>query len=105
MSTSSKPKVAIVAGEVTSPRALAPFEPLRDAFDVCVFALDGEALRRPEAGGNLRVRLYENAPDMPGYLRGLEEELASYDAVIGVETSRLATFQAVRAARKHGLPL
>jgi glycosyltransferase involved in cell wall biosynthesis len=100
-----RPKIAIVAGEVATPRALALFEPLRAAFDVTIFALDGDAMQKAAAASSLKMRLYENAPDMPGYLRGLEDELASFDAVVGVETSRLATFQAVRAARKHGLPL
>ena len=100
-----RPKIAIIAGEVTSPRALAVFDPLRAVFDVTVFALDGEPMQKFASATSLKIRLYENAQDMPGYLRGLEDELASFDAVISMETSRLATFQAVRASRKHGIPL
>lgn len=100
-----QPKIAIVAGEVLAPRSLALFESLRTEFNVTIFALDGEPIQKLATGSSLKMRLYENATDMPGYLQGLEDELASYDAVVGIETSRLSTFQAVRAARKHGLPL
>lgn len=99
-----KPKIAIVAGELSQPRFLGMFEALREKYDVCVYALHSEALIDRHATG-LKLRIFDNVPDMPGYLRGLEDELAGVAAIIGIETSKLATFQAVRAARKHGVPL
>lgn len=98
-------KIAIVAGEIADPRSLILFEGLHQYFDVTVFALDSLSLQRANFQPGVKIRIYENSEDMPGYLRGLEEELARFDAVIGIETSRLATFQAVRAARKYGIPL
>jgi tetratricopeptide (TPR) repeat protein len=100
----AKTKIAVVASDLVQPRFLALFEALRGAFDVCVYALNSEALVNLHGTG-LKLRLFENIPDMPGYLRGLEEELAQCDAIIGLETSRLGTFQAVRAARKFDKPL
>lgn len=99
-----KPRIAIVAGEMRHPRVLTMFDALRDRFDVTVYALDGERLLDRQGTG-IKVRIFENIPDMPGYLRGLEDELASTSFIIGLETSRLGTFQAVRAARKHGIPM
>ncbi len=99
-----KPKIAIVAGEMLSPRFLALFEALKSDFDVCVYALDLFQIM-DRHGTSLKIRVFENIQDMPGYMRGLEEELQSTQLIIGIETSRLSTFQAVRAARKYGIPM
>ena len=100
----ARPKVAIVAGELQSPRFLALFESLKHDFDVCVYALDlCNVVDRH--GTSLKIRVFENIQDMPGYMRGLEDELASCNLIVGIETSRLSTFQAVRAARKYGIPM
>jgi glycosyltransferase involved in cell wall biosynthesis len=99
-----RPQLAVVVGEMVQPRFLAFFEPLTDAFDVCVFALDTEGLIDSH-GTSLKLRVFENIEDMPGYMRGLEEELVDFDAIIALETSRLSTFQAVRASRKFLIPL
>ncbi len=100
----SKPKIAIVVGELLQPRFLAMFEPLAEVFDVCVFALDTEGLIDSHGTG-LKLRVFESIDDMPGYMRGVEDELVGYAAIIALETSRLSTFQAVRAARKFSIPL
>jgi glycosyltransferase involved in cell wall biosynthesis/Tfp pilus assembly protein PilF len=104
MLMSVKPSIAVVASDLTQPRFLALFEPLREVFDICIYALNNDSLINLHGTG-LKLRLFENIPDMPGYLRGLEEELAQCSAIIGIETSRLGTFQAVRAARKFNKPL
>lgn len=101
---SSKPKIAIVVGELAQPRFLTLFEPLKAHFDPTVYALADDK-QLAAHGTGLKMRDFENVCDMPGYMRGLEEELADARAIIGVETSRLATFQAVRAARKFGIPM
>ena len=100
----TKPKIAIVAGEWCIPRFLKLFEPLRDAFDPCIYVLQNERLINRHATG-IKLRIFDNIVDMPGYMQGLEEELASAAAIIAIESSKLATFQAVRAARKFGVPL
>lgn len=101
---SVKPKIAIVAGEWCIPRFLKLFEPLRDAYDPCIYVLHNERLI-DRHGTGIKLRIFDNIPDMPGYMQGLEEELASVSAILAIETSKLATFQAVRAARKFGVPL
>lgn len=101
----AKKKLAIVLGDASF-RLLPMLSELRDHYDATVFALDSKAVATLSPSGlRIKIRVFENAADMPGYMRGLEEELLPYDAIIGVETSRLATFQAVRAARKFGIPL
>ncbi len=102
-----RPRIAIVAGELTEPRLLKLFEPLRDMFDPTIYALYHERLidKHARHGTGIKLRIFENVPDMPGYLGGLEEELAGAEAIVALETSRLASFQAVRAARKYGVPL
>lgn len=104
MPKADKPKVGVVAGDLLQPRFLSLFEALSSEFDVCVYALHSEALVN-QHGTGLRLRLFDVVADMPGYMRGLEEELIGCSAIIGLETSRLATFQAVRAARKFSVPL
>jgi len=79
------------------------FEALTGVFDVTVHVLHSEALLGLGAS-SLKLRVYDHVTDMPGYLRGLEDELAGTDLIVGIETSRLATFQAIRAARKLGVP-
>ncbi len=100
----AKPKIAIVVGEWCLPRFLKLFEPLREAFDPCIFLLHNDRLINRHGTG-FKLRIFDNIPDMPGYMQGLEEELASMAAILAIETSKLATFQAVRAARKFGVPL
>ena len=99
-----KAKIAIVCGEQIQPRLLNIFDTLRQQYETCLFIHHHEKLLEQNISGQ-KMRLFEAIPEMPGYMRGLEEELSSYDLAIGFESSRLATFQALRAARKYGLPL
>jgi glycosyltransferase involved in cell wall biosynthesis len=99
-----RPRISIVVGELLQPRILGMFEALAEAFDICIYALDSEGLIDSHGTG-LKLRLFENIEDMPGYMRGVEDELAGSAAIIAFETSRLSTFQAVRAARKYNIPL
>jgi glycosyltransferase involved in cell wall biosynthesis/Tfp pilus assembly protein PilF len=50
------------------------------------------------------MKVFNNIHEMPGYMRDLEEQLDNSDFVVSFETSKLATFQAVRVARKLGVP-
>jgi len=101
---SSRPKVAIVVGEMIQPRLLGMFESLAESFDVTVLALDSDGIIDKHDTG-LKLRVFESIEDIPGYMRGVEEELLGTSAIIALETSRLSTFQAVRAARKYNIPL
>ncbi len=98
-----KPKVSIVAGDLRLPRLLGLFEGLREDFDPTVFVLNNPHTINNHGTG-LKMKVFDNIHEMPGYMRDLEEQLDNSDFVISFETSKLATFQAVRIARKLGVP-
>jgi glycosyltransferase involved in cell wall biosynthesis len=98
-----KPKVSIVAGDLRLPRLLGLFEGLRDDFDPTVFVLNNPHTINHHGTG-LKMKVFDNIPEMPGYMRDLEEHLDNSDFIVSFETSKLATFQAVRIARKLGVP-
>lgn len=98
-----KPRIGIVIGSLDQPKFVLGFESLLNEFEVCYFAIEVPTLLssfRPSA----KLFLFENVQDMPGYMRGLEEHVSGFDLLIGVETSRLATFQMVRLGQKLKIP-
>jgi glycosyltransferase involved in cell wall biosynthesis len=101
--TPRRRKIAIVAGKIRHPRALLMFEGLNAHYDVDIYAINHPDFNRSRELTS-RIYLYEESPEMPGYLRGLEDRLVDADMVIGMETSCIATFQAIRAAARLGIP-
>ena len=53
---------------------------------------------------SLPVTLFPQIPEMPGFYRDLDQYLTGADIVIGIETTRLYTFQALRCAKSMGIP-
>ena len=100
----SRNKIAVVAGKLEGLGALNIFEALVGTYPVSVCAIQDEALLSHFRTG-LELKLFRDIADMPGYMRGAEEAVQGNDLVIGLETSRLATFQAVRAAMKMARPV
>lgn len=98
-----KPKVSIVAGDLRLPRLLGLFEGLRDDFDPTVFVLNNPHTINNHGTG-LKMKVFDHIHEMPGYMRDLEVHLDNSDFIVSFETSKLATFQAVRIARKLGVP-
>ena len=98
-----KPKVSIVAGDLRLPRLLGLFEGLREDYDLTVFVLNNPHTINNHGTG-LKMKVFDNIHEMPGYMRDLEEQLDNSDFIVSFETSKLATFQAVRIARKLGVP-
>lgn len=96
-------KISIVAGELELPRLIKLFEPLLALGEVSVFAFNRSRLLESHRSG-LKLRLFEPVSEMPGFMRGLDAELAGSDLVIGVESSRLSTFQALRFSLKSRCP-
>ena len=100
---SKRQQIAIVCGAMERPRIMQTMEPLASRFELTVFAIYDDNL-----AGNLvspfKIRLFEPVNDMPGYLRGLEDQLQGFDIIIGLEASTLASFQAMRAAKRFGVP-
>jgi hypothetical protein len=52
----------------------------------------------------IKLTIFPHVEEMPGYFRDLDQYLAGADLIVGVESSRLSTFQALRVARKMGVP-
>lgn len=100
---SRKKKVAIVTGDLRVPRLLGLFEALRAEYDPTIYMLHSTHAINNHGTG-LKIKVFENIAEMPGYMRDLEQQLEDSDFVICFETSKLATFQAVRIARKLGIP-
>lgn len=96
-----KLKVKIVAGTLLDPALLKVWEELSLRHSVEVFAIDSGNYNGTTS---LPLVLFPQIPDMPGFCRDLERHLMGADVVVGIETSKLYTFQAVRAARKLGIP-
>jgi tetratricopeptide (TPR) repeat protein len=52
---------------------------------------------------HLPVTMFPIITEMPGFMRDLDRYVQGSDLIVGIETSRLATFQALRSARKFGI--
>ena len=99
----ARKKVAYVAGVLEDWRHLSMFENLRD-FDVEVHAISQQEILS-HYRSNLKLFIYENVTDMPGYMRGIEERISDSNIIVSREISRLSTFQATRIAQKYDIPI
>jgi glycosyltransferase involved in cell wall biosynthesis len=99
-----KQRLAIVAGDIEQPRFLLLFEALKSHFDLTLFVLGDESIAT-NFESSIKCRLYSPVADMPGYMRDLESDLATMDGIIGIDTTKISTFQAVRTARKNRIPV
>ncbi len=104
MSESPRKKVAIVVGDSVDTRLTKVFECLQNHYEVTLYVLSSAiGLHLLKTG--FKVRLFETIESMPGYMRGLEDEVVESDLIISLESSRLSSFQAVRAARRLSVPI
>lgn len=94
-------KIKIVAGNLLDPALLKVWDELSAIHSVEVCGIDSGVYSGPTS---LPMVLFPQIPDMPGFCRDLERHLLGADVIIGIETSKLYTFQALRAARKLGIP-
>lgn len=99
-----KQRLAIVAGDIAQPRFLLLFEALKSQFDLTLFILGNESIAS-NFESSMKCRIYSPVADMPGYMRDLESDLATMDGIIGIDTTKISTFQAVRTARKNRIPV
>ena len=97
-------KIAIVAGSFEFPRVLHSFDFLKKSFEVSVFIFEKENSLK-EICQAFDVRLYRDVENMPGFMRGLENDLAEFDLIICLESSRLYSFQVLQAAKMYGSKL
>jgi glycosyltransferase involved in cell wall biosynthesis len=94
-------KIKIVAGTLRDPAMLKVWDELSIQHSVEIFAIDAGTC---EVLTTTPVVLFPQIPDMPGFCRDLDRHLLGADLVVGIDSSKLYTFQALRAARKLGIP-
>lgn len=99
----SRPKIGIVVGDLNQPRLLHGFSCIQNRYDVKIFAIENSQIVKSMRNG-FSMALFPDIKDMPGYMRGLEAQVEDCDILIGVEASKLSTFQMMRIADKHNIP-
>lgn len=95
-------KIKIVVGHLREQAMVSLWESIAQHHDV-------EILTQKVEGEDsfytcLPVVEFPIIADMPGFFRDLDSHLRGADLIIGVESSRLYSFQALRIARKLGIP-
>ena len=101
--TDSKLRIAVVLGSVQDYTLISHFESVAHQFEVHAFVAANELWLR-NLRTSLTVHQFEHLSDMPGYLRGMEERLKDFDAIVCHEASKLSTFQAIRFAEQRNIP-
>lgn len=96
--------VALVSGSMWDLGLFAPFEKLLDQWSLTLHSLDQPSLAETYQG-RIPLKIYHQVKDMPGYLRGLEEEIHDCQLILCFESSTLASFQALRCGLKRGIPV
>ncbi len=100
----SRRRIVIVVGKPDDIRLLDLFEPLTKTFEIIACVIQHEETLN-HYRSSVKIKVFRDIPDMPGYMRGLDDEITTADLVIALETSRLSTFQATRAALKLSKPV
>ena len=93
-------KIKVVIGLLRDPAVLQFWEELSTHHSIELYALDSSDR---SLATTLPVVMFPQIPEMPGFFRDLDKHLHGADLVIGIETSKLYSFQALRAARKLGI--
>jgi len=95
-------KIKIVVGHLREQAMISLWESVAQHHDVEILTqkFDGEE----SFNTCLPVVEFPVIVDMPGFFRDLDSHLRGADLIIGVESSRLYSFQALRIARKLGIP-
>jgi len=95
-------KIKIVVGQLREQAMISLWESIAQHHDVEILTqkFDGEE----SFNTSLPVVEFPVIVDMPGFFRDLDSHLRGSDVIIGVESSRLYSFQALRIARKLGIP-
>lgn len=95
-------KIKVVVGSLREAAMLRVWELVAQKHDVQILTQ-----RLPEEGSlstSLSIVEFPVISDMPNFFRDLDKHLRGADVVVGVEASRLYSFQALRIARKMGVP-
>lgn len=95
-------KIKIVTGFWGDHVMIALWETLSKSHDVEFLVLqDG---LEAHIKTSIPVTFFPQIPEMPGFYRDLDQYLAGSDLVVGVEATRLHSFQALRCAKAMGVP-
>jgi tetratricopeptide (TPR) repeat protein len=97
---SSSLKIKVVIGSHRDAAMLAMWESVAAYHSVELLAL--ESIDQPVCT-TLPVTMFPLIPDMPGFMRDVDRFLVGADLVVAIDTSRLFSFQSLRAARKLGV--
>jgi hypothetical protein len=95
-------KIKIVVGHLREQAMISLWESVAQHHDVEILTqkFDGDE----NFNTCLPVVEFPIIAEMPGFFRDLDSHLRGADLIIGVESSRLYSFQALRIARKLGIP-
>lgn len=99
-----KTRVSYVARSQNTIDMAPLLEHLSIFYHVTIHVLDGDSIFQIYPTG-INLKIYHPIEDMPGYMKGLEEEVASADVVIVHGLSQLGSFQGVRAALRFEKPI
>lgn len=99
---SERLKIKIVVSTLREQAMIPLWEQVAQHHDVEILTQKSE--REYSLNTILPVVEFPAIADMPGFFRDIEGHLRGADVVVGVETSRLCSFQALRVARKLGVP-
>ena len=95
-------KIRIVSSSIDDSLLLPLWERLHRDHDIEILCTQAD-----ENSGfltHLPVVLFPKIPEMPGFMRDIDHYLAGSDLVVALESSKLSSFQALRWARKSGVP-
>jgi hypothetical protein len=95
-------RVKVVVGSLRDPAMLRVWEAISKYHDVQILTQQRES--QESLTTFLPVVEFPLIADMPGFFRDIEPHLLGADIICGVESSRLYSFQALRVARKFGIP-
>ncbi len=98
----SRRKIKIVTGVWGDHVMIALWEDLSKKHDIELLVL--QDVTESQVKTSLAVTIFPQIPEMPGFYRDLDQYLSGADLVVGIESTRLHSFQSLRCAKAMGVP-
>ena len=98
---SRKLKIKVVAGSLSDSALIRAWEVIAHRHDVELLAQEGSTAG---LATRLPVIFFPSIPEMPNFFRDLDRHVAGADVIVGLDSSKLYTFQSLRASRNLGIP-
>ena len=98
---SRKLKIKVVAGSLSDSALIRAWEVIAHRHDVELLAQEGSTAG---LATRLPVIFFPSIPEMPNFFRDLDRHMAGADVIVGLDSSKLYTFQSLRASRNLGIP-